>query len=67
MTGINALRPLRCLINQQAHAKALQYEAHLRDSWLAQLQAARESGASFGELAELVDRLENQPAQALTR
>jgi hypothetical protein len=62
MTGNHTLRPLRCRINQLSHLRAVQYEAALRDSLLAAILAARESGATFAQLCELLDGLETAPA-----
>jgi hypothetical protein len=62
MNETSAMKPLRARINQMAHAAALRHEERLRASLLARLLAARESGASFAELAELVDELEDAPA-----
>ena len=49
--------PLRVRINRLAHAQALQHETHLKALLMEQVQAARDGGASFAELAALVDRL----------
>ena len=53
--------PLRVRINRLAHAQALQHETHLKALLLEQVQAARDGGASFNELAALVDRLAAEP------
>ena len=53
--------PLRVRINRLAHAQALQHETHLKALLLEQVQAARDGGASFAELAALVDRLAAEP------
>ena len=52
--------PLRTRINRLAHAQALQHETRLKASLLEQVQSARDSGASFDELAALVANLEAQ-------
>ena len=52
--------PLRARINRLAHAQALQHETRLKASLLEQIQSARDSGASFAELAALVANLEAQ-------
>ena len=52
---------LRVRINRLAHAQALQHETHLKALLLEQVQAARDGGASFAELAALVDRLAAEP------
>ena len=54
--------PLRARINRLAHARALQHETCLKASLLEQMQSARDSGASFDELAALVDKLEAAPS-----
>ena len=53
--------PLRVRINRLAHAQALQHETRLKASLLEQVQSARDSGASFDELAALVAKLEAAP------
>lgn len=53
--------PLRALINRLAHAHALHHETRLKASILEQVQAARDDGASFDELAAMVSRLEVAP------
>ena len=53
--------PLRVRINRLAHAQALQHETRLKASLLEQVQNARDIGASFDELAALVDTLEAAP------
>ena len=53
--------PLRVRINRLAHAQALQHETHLKALLMEQVQAARDGGASFAELAALVDRLAAEP------
>lgn len=53
--------PLRARINRLAHRQALQHETRLRASLLAQVQTARDNGATFDELAALVDKLEAVP------
>ena len=53
--------PLRARINRLAHAQALQHEMRLKASLLEHVQSARDSGASFRELAALVDTLEAAP------
>ena len=53
--------PLRVRINRLAHAQALQHETHLKALLLKQVQAARDGGASFNELAALVAKLEAAP------
>jgi predicted ATPase with chaperone activity len=53
--------PLRSRINRLAHAHALQHETRLKASLLEQVQAARDGGASFDELAALVGKLEAAP------
>lgn len=50
--------PLRARINRLAHSQALQHETRLKASLLAQVQTARDDGASFDELAALLDQLE---------
>jgi hypothetical protein len=67
MTAVLTSRPLRAKINRLAHAQALQHEERLKTALLAKVLAAHDAGASFDQLVKLVDRLENQPAQALTR
>ena len=52
--------PLRTRINRLAHAQALQHETRLKASLLEQVQSARDSGASFVELAAMVANLEAQ-------
>lgn len=47
-------RPLRAFINRVAHARALQYEARIKASLLARMQAARDGGASDFELQDMV-------------
>ena len=54
--------PLRARINRLAHAQALQHETRLRASLLVQVQAARDGGASFNELAAMVAKLEGEPS-----
>ena len=54
--------PLRARINRLAHAQALQHETRLKASLLVQVQAARDGGASFDELAALVAKLEAEPS-----
>ena len=53
--------PLRARINRLAHAQAFQHETHLKAVLLEQVQAARDGGASFAELASLVTKLEAAP------
>ena len=53
--------PLRARINRLAHSQALQHETRLKALLLEQVQAARNSGASFDELAAMVSRLEVAP------
>ena len=53
--------PLRARINRLAHAQALQHEPRLKASILGQVQSAHDGGASFAELAALVDKLEAAP------
>ena len=53
--------PLRTRINRLAHAHGLQHEMSVRACLMQQLQTARDSGASFVELAELVAKLEAAP------
>ena len=53
--------PLRTRINRLAHAQALHHETHLKALLLEQVQAARDGGASFDELAALVAELEAEP------
>jgi len=48
-----------------AHAQALHHEARLKASLLKQVQAARDGGASFDELAALVAKLEAAPPGGL--
>ena len=66
MTPTHAPRPLasplRARINRLAHSHALQQESRLRALLLEQVQAARDGGASFNELAALVGRMEAAPA-----
>ena len=50
--------PLRARINRLAHAQALHHETRLKALLLEQVQAARDGGASFDELAALVAKLE---------
>lgn len=50
--------PLRSRVNQLAHAQGLRYENALRSELMAQIQAARDGGATFDELAALVDKIE---------
>lgn len=53
--------PLRARINRLAHSQALQHETRLKASLLAQVQIARDGGASFDELAAMVAKLEAAP------
>ena len=53
--------PLRTRINRMAHAQALHHETRLKALLLNQVQAARDGGASFDELAALVAELEAEP------
>jgi hypothetical protein len=53
--------PLRARINRLAHSQAAQHETRLKALLLKQVQAARDSGASFDELAALVAKLEAAP------
>ena len=53
--------PLRARINRLAHSHALQHETRLRAALLQQVQTARDRGASFEELAALVDKMEAAP------
>ena len=53
--------PLRARINRLAHSHALHHEARLKVSLLEQVQSARDGGASFAELAALVEKLEAAP------
>ena len=50
--------PLRARINRLAHLQALQHETRLKALLLEQVQAARNGGASFDELAAMVAKLE---------
>lgn len=50
--------PLRSRINRLAHAHALHHEAALRAALLAQVQTARNCGASLDQLAAMVEGLE---------
>ena len=65
MNQTHAQRPLagllRARINRLAHSHALHHEARLKASLLEQVQSARDSGASFAELAALVDKFEAAP------
>lgn len=65
MNQIHAQRPLagplRARINRLAHSHALHHEARLKASLLEQVQRARDGGASFAELAALVDKFEAAP------
>ena len=54
--------PLRARINRLAHMQGLQHEMHLKALLLKQVQAARDGGASFDELAALVAKLEAEPS-----
>lgn len=53
--------PLMARINRLAHAHAIRQEPRLRAVLLAQVQTARDGGATFDELAALVDKLEAAP------
>ena len=53
--------PLRARINRLAHTQALQHETRLKASLLEHVQSARDGGASFDELAALVDKLAAAP------
>lgn len=53
--------PLRARINRLAHSHALHHETRLKASLLEQVQTARDDGASFEELAALVDKMEAAP------
>ena len=53
--------PLMARINRLAHAHAIRQEPRLRAALLEQVQTARDSGASFEELAALVDKMEAAP------
>ena len=57
--------PLRARINRLAHTHALHHEARLKASLLEQVQSARDSGASFDELAALVAKLEAAPPEGV--
>jgi hypothetical protein len=50
--------PLRVRINRLAHTHAVLHEMRLKASWLEQVEAARDSGASFAEMAAMVAQLE---------
>lgn len=50
--------PIRRQINKLAHSHGLQHETRLRDAMLKQVQAARDGGATFDELANLVDNVQ---------
>lgn len=50
--------PLRTRINRLAHSHALQHEERMKASLLEQVQAARDGGASFDELAAMVAAME---------
>ena len=53
--------PLRARINRLAHEQALQHEIRLKASLFNRVQTARDSGASFNELAAMVAKLEAAP------
>ena len=65
MTPTNAKFPLastlRSRINRLAHSRALQHEVHLRAVLVAQVQTARDCGASFAELSGMVAELKAAP------
>lgn len=50
--------PLRQRINKLAHQHGLDAETRLRDAMLKQVQAARDAGAGFDELAAMVDNVQ---------
>jgi hypothetical protein len=50
--------PLRARINRLAHNHSVLHEMRLKASWLEQVEAARDGGASFDELVALVAKLE---------
>jgi hypothetical protein len=50
---------LRARINRAAHAAGLRYAATTLATMLAQLERTRDAGATFDQLATLVDRLES--------
>lgn len=51
--------PLRARLNRLAHAKGLAHAAAYLVAVTGQVQAAREAGAEYDELDELVSRLES--------
>ena len=53
---------LRARINRLAHSQALHYETRVKALLLEEVQTARDAGASFDDLAALVDRLEAEPS-----
>jgi len=56
--------PLRARLNRAAHAGALAHETRLKALWMARALEARDAGASFDELAALIDTLETAPIPA---
>jgi hypothetical protein len=50
--------PLRARINKLAHLQGQRHEAALKVAVMAQVQHARDSGATHDELNALVDRME---------
>jgi hypothetical protein len=62
MTAVLTSRPLRAKINRLVHAQALLHEDRLKTALLAKVLAAQNAGASFDQLVNLVDKLEDVPA-----
>ena len=58
MTHTQIAGPLRARINKLAHAQGLTHEARQKAAMLAQVQTARDVGARYDELAELVAAME---------
>lgn len=52
--------PLRARINKLAHSCALEHETRLRAALLKKVQTARDGGATFDQLAALVEGFEGQ-------
>ena len=51
--------PLRGRINRYAHAQGIQHENTLRAALTTQVQQARDAGATYDELAAMVNRMES--------
>lgn len=47
--------PLRQRINRAAHEQGHTHELTLRADWLAKVQTARDAGATFAELNQMLD------------